>query len=299
MSSQSTNLRGIIFMVMATGFFTCNDAFMKMATVGLPPFEVLFLRGVAGSLWALPVVLLTGNGPALRHVVDRWILFRNTCELLSVLCYVVALANMQIADVIALGQLAPMVLLLGVAVVFRDRIGWARSVLIALGFVGALLVAQPGANGVSPFAILGLLSAVGTAFRDLIGRKVDARIPSIVVAYGTLLLVMVGAGAASALFEHWVTPDLQHLSFLACSGLLLSLGHFFIFLGYRSGATSAVAPFYYTFAVWGVIVGVIVFGSIPNVLAFAGIGLIVASGVAVVLVDVRRREPVPAETPIA
>jgi drug/metabolite transporter (DMT)-like permease len=299
MFGLSANLRGIIFMVMATGFFTCNDAFMKMATVGLPPFEVLFLRGVAGSLWALPVVLLTGNGPALRHVVDRWILFRNTCELLSVLCYVVALANMAIADVIALGQLAPMVLLLGVALVFRDRIGWMRSVLIALGFVGALCVAQPGANGVSPFAILGLLSAIGTAFRDLIGRKVDAKIPSIVVAYGTLLQVMIGAGVASMLFEHWVMPDLQHAVFLACSGLLLSLGHFLIFLGYRTGATSAVAPFYYSFAVWGVVVGMIVFGSVPNLLAFAGIGLIVASGVAVVLVDVRRREPVPVETPIA
>ena len=138
--------------------------------------------------------------------------FRNTCELLSVLCYVVALANMAIADVIALGQLAPMVLLLGVAVVFRDRIGWTRSILIALGFIGALLVAQPGANGVSPFAILGLLSAVGTAFRDLIGRKVDPKFRRIVVAYGTLLLVMVGAGVASLLFEHWVTPDGQHLA---------------------------------------------------------------------------------------
>lgn len=296
---QSSNLRGIIFMVMATGFFTCNDAFMKMATVGLPPFEVLFLRGVAGSLWALPVVLLTGNGPALRHVLDRWVVLRNACELLAVLCYVVALANMAIADVIALGQLAPMVLLLGVALLFRDRIGWIRSVLIALGFIGALCVAQPGADGISPFAILGLLSAVGTAFRDLIGRKVDAAIPSIVVAYGTLLQVMVGAGIASMLFEHWIMPDLQHGLFLACSGLLLSLGHFFIFLSYRTAATSAVAPFYYSFAVWAVVVGLVVFGSVPNVLAFAGIGLIVVSGVAVVLVDVRRRAPVPAEVPIA
>lgn len=288
MASQSSNLRGIIFMVLATGFFTCNDAFMKLATVGLPPFEVLFLRGVAGSLWALPVVLLTGNGPALRHVVDRWVILRNMFELAGVLCYVVALAHMGIADVVALGQLAPMILLLGTALIFGDRIGWAKAVLIALGFVGAICVAQPGSNGISLFALLGLATAVGTALRDLTGRKVSPKIPSLVVAYGTLLLVMVGAGLASLVTEHWVAPDGQHLIFLACSGLLLSLGHFFIFQSYRSGATSAVAPFYYTFAIWGVIVGVVVFSALPNLLAFLGIGLIVVSGVAVVLLDARR-----------
>ncbi len=298
MAMQNSNLRGIIFMVMATGFFTCNDAFMKLATVGLPPFEVLFLRGVAGSLWALPVVLLTGNGPALRHVVDRWVVLRNLFELAGVLCYVVALAHMGIADVVALGQLAPMILLLGTAIVFRDRIGWARSVLIALGFAGAICVAQPGSNGISLFALLGLATAVGTALRDLTGRKVSPDIPSLVVAYGTLLLVMVGAGLATLVTEHWVPPDGQHLIFLACSGLLLSLGHFFIFQSYRSGRTSAVAPFYYSFAIWGVIVGMFVFDTIPNVLAFAGIGLIIASGVAVVLLDARRGEAA-VEVPIA
>ncbi len=195
--TQGGNLRGIIFMVLATGFFTCNDAFMKLATVGLPPFEVLFLRGVAGSLWALPVVLLTGNGPALPHVVNRWVVLRNLFELAGVLCYVVALAHMGIADVVALGQLAPMILLIGVAVVYRDRIGWARALLIALGFIGAIGVAQPGSNGISVFALLGLATAVGTAARDIVGRQVSPQIPVLVVAYGTLLLVMVGAGIAT------------------------------------------------------------------------------------------------------
>ncbi len=288
MSAPTANLRGIAFMVLSTGFFSCNDALMKLATIGLPPFEVLFLRGVMASLWGLPVVLLTGNGRALRHIVDKWVVIRNSFELLAVLCFVVALANMQIADVTALGQIAPMLLLLGVALLYRDRIGPGRAALIAIGFVGALLVAQPGSNGVSPFAILGLLCAVGTALRDIAGRKVSSTIPTLVVAYGTLVLVMVGAGLATVLLEHWVMPDGQHLLLLAGSGLLLSLGHYFIFLSYRTGATAAVAPFYYMFAIWAVCTGFFVFGTLPNALALAGIGLIIISGVAVVLLDARR-----------
>ena len=293
-----SNLRGIAFMVLSTGFFSANDAFMKLATVGLPPFEVVFLRGVMASLWALPVVLLTGNGPALPHIVNRWVLLRNCFELMAVLCFVVALANMPIADLAALGQISPMLLLIGVALLYRDPIGWVRALLIAIGFIGAICVAQPGANGISLFAVLGLGCAVGTAFRDIAGRRVSSAIPTLVVAYGTLLLVMVGAGIAMLSFEHWVVPDGQHLLFLACSGLLLSLGHYFIFLSYRTGATAAVAPFYYMFAIWAVCSGALVFGTFPNALALIGIVLIVLSGVAVVLVDIRKRVPVPVETPV-
>jgi len=298
MSPASANLKGIAFMVLSTGFFSANDAFMKLATVGLPPFEVLFLRGVMASLWALPVVLLTGNARGLPLVLNRWVLLRNSFELMAVLCFVVALANMPIADLTALGQISPMLLLIGVAVLYRDPIGWARAALIAIGFVGAICVAQPGASGISLFAVLGLGCAVGTAFRDIAGRKVSPAIPTLVVAYGTLLLVMVGAAIASLLFEHWVMPDGRHLLLLACSGLLLSLGHFFIILGYRTGATAAVAPFYYMFAIWAVCSGALVFGTFPNTLALVGIMLIVVSGIAVVLVDIRKRVPVPAETPV-
>ena len=299
MTPPSANLRGIGLMVLATGVFSLNDALMKLATVGLPPFEVVFIRGVFGSLWALPVVLLSGNGPQIRHVVDRWVLFRNLFEFLAVLCFVVALARLPIADVTALGQISPMLLLLGVAAIYRDRIGVTRMTLIGLGFVGAVLVAQPGANGISPYAVLGLLCAVGTAARDIVGRKVSPAIPTIVVAFGTLLLVAVGAGIATAVFEQFVMPSPRHLLLLAGSGLFLALGHLFIFMSYRTGATSAVAPFYYMFAIWAVLSGWFVFQTLPNALAIAGIVLILVSGVAIVLLDERRRRAVPELEPVA
>lgn len=276
-------------MVIATGVFSTNDVLMKLATTGLPPYEVLFLRGVMASILMLPLIVLTGNGRQLRHVVDKWVVIRNSFEFLAVLCFIQALANMPIADLSALGQISPMLLLLGVAIVYREKIGVARMALITLGFVGALLVAQPGLKGFSIYAVLGLLCAFGTAARDIAGRKVAASIPAPVVAYATLLLVMVGAGLTTLLFEDWVMPQPHHLLLLAGSGLFLSMGHLFIFLSYRNAATGAVAPFYYLFSVWAVLSGFFVFGTFPNTLALYGIGLIVASGIAVVLLDERRR----------
>lgn len=289
MSALSPNLRGIVLMALATLTFVINDTFLKLATVGLPPLQVLFMRGVFASLWCLPLVLFTGNGTKLHFLVDRWVLLRNGFELFSILMFVIALANMPIADLTALGQVAPMLLLVGVAIVFGDRIGPARMVLIALGFVGALLVAQPGGAGFSIYVVMGFLSAMATAARDVTGRRIGAHVPSLVVAFCALLLVMLGAGVVSLIFETWAMPDFHHILLLIGSGFFLTLGHTFIFMSYRTGATGAVAPFYYTFTVWAVVSGIVVFGTVPNLLAIGGMVLILASGITVAVMDERRR----------
>lgn len=284
-----SNLRGIALMVLATCAFVVNDSFLKLATDGLPPFQALFLRGVAASIWCLPLLMVTGNLQRLPQVADPWVLVRNVMEMLGVLCFVVALANMPIADITALNQVAPMLLLIGVAVVYGERIGALRMALIGLGFVGAILVAQPGGEGVSPYALLGFGTALGTALRDLIGRKVAASIPGPVVATSAVLVVMVGAMAAHLLTEQWVTPRGGDLLLLLASGFFLTIGHLCIFLSYRYGATAAVAPFFYMFTVWAMISGLLVFGTFPNALAVTGIVLILGSGVVIVLLDERRR----------
>ena len=119
-------LRAIALMVAATLVFVINDTFLKLATVGLPPFQTLFLRGVMATICCLPLVLLTGNARFIRLVADKWVLLRNGLELCAILCFIVALANMPIADITALSQTAPLLLILGVALVYREKIGAVR-----------------------------------------------------------------------------------------------------------------------------------------------------------------------------
>ena len=76
---------------------------------------------------------------------------------------------------------------------------------------------------------------------------------------------------------------------MALAGFLLIFGHVCIFLAYRFAAPRTIAPFYYCFTVWAVISGVMVFGEIPDVVSLIGMALIVASGLAIVIIDGRRR----------
>lgn len=289
MSTSSQNLRGIALMVLATGVFVTNDTFMKLATEGLPPLQVLFLRGVAGTLWCVPLLYITGAIRQIRFVFDRWVTLRSVIETVAVCLFIICLANMPIADITALGQLAPMMMLLGLALFFREPIGLNRLLLIAVGFAGAVLVAQPGASGFSVFAILGFLQAALTGLRDVLLRKVPPAAPSLLVAFSALVMVTIGAGGAHLAFETWQVPEMRHLLLLAASGLFLTIGHIAISMAYRIGNAGVVAPFYYMGAVWAVISGLVVFNTAPNPVAFTGIALILGSGVTVAVLDERKR----------
>ncbi|WP_352808077.1 DMT family transporter [Mesorhizobium sp. M0909] len=284
-----TAIRGPLFMVVSTGSYIVNDTMMKLATAGLPPYEVLFLRGAAATLWGIPLLFMLGYGKQIPLILDATVLRRNLLELGAILCYVVALANMQIADSTALGQITPLLMLVGSSMLFGERIGGVRLALIGLGFVGAVMVAQPTMQGISVYALLALGNAALSAARDLAGRKVAADVPGMVVAISAVIVVLAGAGAAHLVSEQWVVPETRHLLLMGGAGLFLIFGHFFIFMAYRIGPTSVVAPFYYCFTVWAVISGLVVFRQLPNALAICGILLVVASGLTIVSLDERKR----------
>ncbi|UVK36850.1 DMT family transporter [Mesorhizobium sp. AR10] len=282
-------IRGPLFMIVATGSYLVNDTMMKLATTGLPPYEVLFLRGIAATLLGIPLLFLLGYGKQIPLILDRRVLRRNLLEMAAILCYVVALANMQIADSTALGQITPLLMLVGSSILFGERIGGVRMALIGFGFIGALMVAQPTMQGISVYALLALGNAALSAARDLAGRKVAAEVPGMIVAISAVVVVLAGAGAAHLVSERWVMPEARHLLLMTGAGLFLIFGHFFIFMAYRVGPTSVVAPFYYCFTVWAVISGLVVFGQFPNALAVCGILLVVASGLSIVSLDGRKR----------
>jgi drug/metabolite transporter (DMT)-like permease len=288
MRKHASDLSGIAAMLAATAFFVVGDSFMKLVTEDLPPFEVLFLRSIAASFACAVLVVFRREWSAISGLINLRALLRAVGETLCTLCYVVALARMPIADVIAILQTGPLILILGAAFLLRERIGPARVALALVGFAGALMVAQPSASGVPPAALLAFGAALLGAARDFVGRGVPTSIPVTVLILATMLMMIVAAGVMSLGLETWVAPTGRHLTFLGVAGLCVAFGHFGLLLAYWLGHTSTIAPFFYSFALWGVLSGLIVWGELPNALALAGIALIAGSGIAIVLLNQQR-----------
>jgi drug/metabolite transporter (DMT)-like permease len=286
---SSSDLGGIGFMILAAAAFVSNDSCMKLAMSEVLPAQVLFMRGVAACLWCLPLLAVLGHGRQAHHLLDRWVLMRAGAEVIAVLSFVLALSRMAIGDITAITQTTPLIILLGVALIWRERIGALRVILIVIGFIGALLVAQPGTGTASAYAALGFIAALFSAVRDLVARNIHRDIPILIATFATLAIVMAAAGIYSVLFETW-TPISGHVFLLmATAGFLLIFGHVFIFLAYRLANPRTLAPFYYCFTLWAVVSGFVVFGHAPDLYSLIGMTLIVASGLAIALIDGWRR----------
>ena len=85
------------------------------------------------------------------------------------------------------------------------------------------------------------------------------------------------------------------MAMMLAAGLFLMGGHTFVFLAFRHGSAGAVAPFYYSFTLWAVLSGLVVFGDVPNWLSVLGTTLILASGLASIVLD--RQHTLPPNQP--
>jgi drug/metabolite transporter (DMT)-like permease len=170
-------------------------------------------------------------------------------------------------------------------------VGFIRWLLIGLGLAGALVVAQPGASGSSPYALLGLITALASAVRDLLSRKAPADAPGLVVTFAVIVCVLAASLINTLLFENW-KPVTGELAFYALgSGFFVTVAHFFVFMSFRLATARAVAPFYYTFTLIAALFGAIFFNEWPNVTALAGIAMIIACGLGVLLFEKRDVKP--------
>jgi drug/metabolite transporter (DMT)-like permease len=216
---------------------------------------------------------------------------RAAGETLSVLCYIVALARMPIADVIAILQTAPLILILAVAFLLRERVGAARVALALVGFAGAFLVAQPGPAGISPAALLAFASALFIAACDLVGRDVPARIPVMVVTFATNVMVMVVAAVLSLVSKAGKRQG-TGISRFSASLACLSRSDMSDSARLSARADSRGRTLLLQLRALAVLSGLLVFGVLPSALALMGIALIAGSGVAIVLLDQRRGEEI-------
>jgi len=278
---SKNQLLGVASLLLAGLVFVFNDSLMKLAMADVPPYEVLVLRGIAGAIFALGLLWLRGEARWHPAVLSKPVLLRAALECVAILTYIIALNHAPIGDVTALFQTTPLLVFIGLVVLQGEEASGLRIGLVFLGFIGALMVAQPGRGTISAFAMLALITAVFAAARDLAARKIAANLPALLSTLVLILAVLACSLICSLLFETWVTPPIAVLALPLCAGLMMMLGHHFTLVAYRLASGQVVAPFYYSFMVFAVIAGYFIFNEVPNALGFVGMAVIVLSGLAI------------------
>ncbi|NCO22243.1 MAG: DMT family transporter [Rhodobacterales bacterium] len=278
-AAPAAPLRAILLMVAAMAGFAVADMFIKLATEDLPPGQILLTLGLGGTAVFATLSARRGFlllGPDLWHPA---ILVRMVGEALGTMGFVLALTLTTLSTVSAVLQAAPLAVTLGAGLFLGEPVGWRRWLAVVVGFVGVLIMLQPDGSGLNHGALLALLSVIGLSARDLVTRRVPARIPSLILAtYGFIALVpsgliLLGISGGARWPTAATTAALCGMIAVAC------LSSFALTLSLRAGNIAVVAPFRYTRLIFAFGLGAVVFDDRLTPAILLGASLVAGAGI--------------------
>ncbi len=270
----SGNLRGVLFMFVATICFSVMHALIRYMSAELHPFELAFFRNLFGLLVVIPWFIRYGLKPLKTKRLGLHAL-RAGINAMAMLMFFYAVSITPLADVAALSFTAPIFATVLAILILGEVVGFRRWCAILFGFCGTLVLLRPGLDVVSGGQLLVVASASFWACA-LIVIKILGRTESSVTIITYLILLMAPLSAIPAAMV-WSTPNFQQLSVMAVMGVLGTFGQLLMTQALKEGDTNAVMPLDFLKMIWAVLLGFFVFGEIPGIFTWVGGAMIFAS----------------------
>lgn len=273
------NLIGSLWMVLAMLGFAIEDSLFKAASTQLPVAQVLFLVGLAGIAGFAAVAQLLRDRVFSRDTRARPMQIRMGFEVFGRLFYVLALAVAPLSAATVILQATPVVVVAAAALVFGERVGPRRIAAIAIGFLGVLVVLQPGADSFQWSAVLAVCGMLGFAGRDLASRAAPKSLsPAVLGVYGYVAIMVAGLLFGIWSGAPWLWPDAAALGILAMTVAVGALAYVSLMKAMRTGEVSAVTPFRYSRLLIGIGIGVLWFDEALRPSMLMGSALILCAG---------------------
>ncbi len=277
LSRQNHAVQAGLYMVLCTACFVCGDSFIKLIGNTLPVGQIMAILGLLSCLFLLVICARQG---LLRHtpmIFSRPVLLRSILDLAAGFMFISALMNMPIANMAAIMQSVPLVVAVFAIVFLGEKGGFGRIAAVAAGFLGVMLVVKPTLQSFSVYQLLALGTVLVVAWRDVVTKKIPPHVPLLIIALANAVFAGIGGLGFATLQDFQAVHSWQALVLLGAS-IFLTLGYIFIVATVRLGELSATAPFRYAEVLFAIIAGILVFHEYPDLLAYAGMGLIIAAG---------------------
>ena len=283
---MTSNLRGSLFMIASMAGFAVEDAVLKTISQSMAVGQVLAMMGLIGVAVFAGLALRAGDAPLPRAALTRTMALRSGFEIAGRLFYALAVALTPISSASAILQATPLVVVLGAALIFGERVSPGRWALIVLGFAGVLVILRPGVAGFSPLSLLALVGMVGFAGRDLATRAAPLNLSNAQLGVAGYLMLTLSGLIILTVTGHTALPSARVLCLLIIGAGFGIAAYAALTTAMRTGAVAAVTPFRYTRLLFAMVLGVTLFGERPDAATLAGSAIIVACGI--ILLSQRR-----------
>lgn len=271
---RSTQMQGILLLLLAIFCFTLMDATAKHLTQIYHPVQVIWMR-FAANLALVLLVVGKNLGTTLRSrrpVIQLW---RGLTQLGSIGLFFTALQYIGLAEATAIMDINPVLITLAAAIFLGESIGLRRVLGIIVALCGALIIIRPGAGVFQPAALLPLLGAFTYAAGAVLTRLAREDSTSTSILWSALF----GTIATSLLVPFfWQPVAMQDVWAFVLLGLFGSAAQVMLIKAFAMAEAAAIAPFGYTGLIWAGLWGWLFWGNLPDRWTVIGALIIVGAG---------------------
>ena len=277
MTEQNTRL-GIILMVCTTFVFAVQDGISRHLAAEYNVYLVVMIRYWFFAAFVITVASRNAGGLAKAAATVQPVvqILRGALLVTEICVMVAAFTLLGLVESHAVFTCYPLLIAALSGPILGEKVGWRRWTAIGVGFVGVLIILQPGFGVFAPAAIVPLVAALLFALYGLLTRYAARRDTSATSFFwtgvtGAVLMTAVGLW----FWEPMAGPDWIWMGTLCMTG---ALGHYLLIRCYEVAEASAVQPFAYLQLPFATVIGLAVFGETVRLNVAAGALLIVSAG---------------------
>jgi S-adenosylmethionine uptake transporter len=269
----------IIIMLTALCLAALSGALMKILTDSMSPSLVSWFRFAGYALLLVPLALWRVGPACFRPARPLVQITRGLMLAAGNTAFMYGVRHVDYANAISILYIYPFIMVALSAWVLGERVTKSAWLGVAGGFSGVLLVVRPDLTGIDPSAMFILFTGIMVALQMLFNRKLGVLSDPIVVS-------LWGALAATAALSLsvpfvWQIPNTGQMLVIAALAVLTALSQTLMITAMSMASADRIAPFTYFEIIAAVIIGLAIFGTLPDMLAWLGIALIITSGTVV------------------
>ena len=287
------NQLGFLYMFMSICAFSVMDIIVKWSE-HYPLGQVLFFRGFFGIVFYFFIIPRERLGNFYYTKRAGLHFLRCFSGLIALVAIFIALRSLPLATVVSISFAAPIFTTIFSIFLLSEKVGIYRWLAVIVGFVGILIITEPGITSLNIYYIFPIIFCIGLSYVAITIRKLSTSEPvwlislffSISITLLSLLSIPFG----------WVMPTIKDFLILAMIGIFGGVANLWLSQSYKYSEVSLVTPLKYLALVFAIIFGYLIWDEVPTIKSLFGAALVIFSTLIIFRREIYKKKIISTKT---
>ena len=272
----SKNQLGFLYMFLSVCAFSLMDLIIKW-TADYPLGQVVFFRGFFGIVFYF--FIIPKNRINNFYQTKRAFLHFLRCfvGLIAMVAIFIALRNLPLATVVSISFAAPIFTTIFSIFFLSEKVGIYRWLAVVIGFVGILIITEPGFESLNIYYIFPIIFCSGLSYVALAIRQLSSTEPVWLISLNFSIAITI-AGLCTLPYG-WKIPSFFDFFVLSLVGLFGGVANLWLSQSYKFSEVSLVTPLKYLGLVFAIFFGYLIWGEVPSLKSLIGGLLVILSSI--------------------